>query len=98
MPALQCTFPGCVRTFRSQKGRTYHFRTFHKNNNLLEEIDIQANVALAGHEPMHDGDEDFGMLDDDDATGRQPVPLAPENNEVREGPTITKHPYLSGEC
>ncbi|KAH9982991.1 hypothetical protein BGW80DRAFT_1434184 [Lactifluus volemus] len=31
---LPCLVSGCPSTFKSQHGRTYHFRTFHTNSNL----------------------------------------------------------------
>ena len=33
MPRLLCLHPGCLQTFKSNNGRTYHMRTVHDNTN-----------------------------------------------------------------
>lgn len=89
MARLQCAFTGCASTFRSQQGRTYHFWTFHLNNNLVEEVDIQANVP---HQPpaMAADDADYEMGDEEPAPG--PLP----NHVPRAVPSAKRHPYLTG--
>lgn len=92
MPGFPCTFHGCVAQFRTHKGRTYHFRTFHKNNNLVEEIDIQANPAVY---PGGLGGDDIEMCNDLPHENQQPAPQ--HVNEAPQQPTVKAHPYLSGE-
>ncbi len=83
-------FAGCKSLFRSQQGRTYHFRTFHLNNNLVEEVDVQANVPCMGEGVVEDAD--FEMGEDN----RLPDPAPGPIQENRAMPSTKCHPYLTG--
>lgn len=91
MPQLPCTFIGCVSTFRSQQGRTRHFRTFHENHNMLEEVDYQANVPHAAGA----NEEGGGFFMDAEDVHEPPeggaLPfIAPRT------PSLVEHPFLTG--
>ena len=104
MPPLSCTFPGCVAKFRRQSGRTYHIRTVHHTNNIVEEVDVQANVHLGGqtlaegegilrHVDDSDPDPDFDMHDNTPAEPH--ADPAPADERPRR-PVEKTHPYLDG--
>jgi len=95
---LSCPYAGCPSTFRRQNGRTYHVRTVHLNNNVIDEASLPARAATplenfpelpgngqqSSEEPMQD-------------TDNEEIPIAqPANDAPRRQASKTFHPWLTG--
>jgi hypothetical protein len=52
---LPCLAPGCPSTFKSQHGRTYHFRVFHTNSNLQSNPRQQESTLKLPQVPQQQG-------------------------------------------
>ena len=94
---FDCTFrhQGCSRRFRSQKGRTYHIRTIHTNNNNItpppsphpEPLEVSSPESSHGHPNLDIPNPDM------DPIIRQSLSPSP-SNPTR--PEKEYHPWLTG--
>jgi hypothetical protein len=89
---------GCSRRFRSQKGRTYHIRTIHTNNNNItpppsphpEPLEVSSSESSHGHSNLDIPNPDLPV----DPTIRQSLSPSPSNSTQ---PEKQYHPWLTGE-
>jgi hypothetical protein len=106
---ISCPFQhqGCSQRFRSQKGRTYHIRTVHTNNNNItppsspRSVSSQANFELgAPNDPESSSESSHGRFTLDIADQHTdpmiPEPLSPTPSHSTQS-EIKNHPWLTGE-
>ncbi|KAF8952643.1 hypothetical protein BDZ97DRAFT_1681013 [Flammula alnicola] len=87
-----CPVQGCGRSFKSQRGRTYHVRSLHSNSNRVSRTPSPSVSNPAPDSPPPSpvlADEDIppAFHDQDPAQAEGPAPAYPSK---------TFHPYLTG--
>lgn len=86
MQQFSCPFTGCPTTFKSQKGRTYHVRSMHHNENT---IPIPQKPPLPPrNNDLEDYDLDLPVRHESERFSPTPPPPA--------GPQRIFHPHLNG--
>ncbi|KAH7905005.1 hypothetical protein BJ138DRAFT_1233720 [Hygrophoropsis aurantiaca] len=99
---LTCTYPGCLETFKSQRGRTKHIRTVHARD-LAHQDRAEAYVGSANNHNDNPSprpiDEEVLQHEDEVVMDASNAPAAAneleEENQVRRGMKM-QHPYLYG--
>src|ERR1700710_1907977 len=94
---LACSFTGCPETFKSQRGRTKHIRTYHGS------VDTILNPAAADSNPHSDSDpQDLNfnfnrdLINDDYFDDRSPQPEGPSHCSNGHQSQYIPHPHLRG--
>lgn len=95
---LPCLISSCPKTFKSQNGRTYHMRTAHSTNNIVQNFNRTPSQSLSSSSSSSDEDGHlFGgnhhEEDNFDAPfHHQSPPL------TATGSRKTYQPHLTGKC